>query len=159
MSKPTLFRYLILLVCVLATAACSSIPKKALKPKVELVSVVPLNISVSEQKLRFHLNVTNPNSFELPVESVDFIARFNDTDIASGKSLQSAVIPPNGAATLTLDVTAGIDRLASTLQTLLQGEQLNLNYELTGSVKIEDWATPIPFNVIGAMDPDKAFKS
>lgn len=158
MSKLNISRYLLVLLCVLSIG-CASIPKKAEKPTVELVSVVPLNISLSEQKLRFHLNVTNPNQFELPVESIDFIARFNDTDIASGKSLQSTVVPANGKATLTLDVTAGIDRLASTLQTLLQGEQLNLNYELNGSVKIEDWATPIPFNVIGAMDVDKASKS
>lgn len=154
-SKPVLF----VLAMYLLLGACSSIPKKALKPQIELVNIIPLNISLSEQKLRFNLNVVNPNSFELPVESVDFIARFNDTDIASGKSQQSAIIPANGEALLALDVTAGIDRLASTLQTLLQGQQLNLNYELKGSVKIEDWATPIPFNVIGELDAAEAFKS
>lgn len=158
MSKLTISRYFIAALC-LMVGACSSIPKKAVKPQIELVSVIPLNISLSEQKLRFNLNVVNPNDFELPVESVDFIARFNNTDIASGKSNQSAVIPPNGEASLALDVTAGIDRLASTLQTLLQGDQLNLNYELKGSVKIENWATPIPFNVIGELDAEEAFKS
>ena len=149
--------FVFVLLCAI-TAACSSIPKKAQKPTVELVSVVPLNISLSEQKLRFELNVANPNSFELPVESVNFIARFNKTDIASGKSKQSTVIPANGEALLTLDVTAGIDRLASTLQTLLQGQSLDLNYELNGSVQIENWTTPIPFNVTGTMD-EKSFKS
>ncbi len=158
MSKNLTRRFVIVSLCLLA-GACASIPKKALKPKVELVSVVPLNISLSEQKLRFNLNVVNPNSFELPVESVDFIARFNDTDIASGKSQQATVIPANGQAPLVLDVTAGIDRLTSTLQTLLQGQQLNLNYELAGSVKIENWATPIPFNVSGMMDADKNAES
>ncbi len=151
------FPLLLVLLCAF-TAACSSIPKRALKPTIELVSVVPLNISLSEQKLRFELNVGNPNSFELPVESVDFIARFNNTDIASGKSNQSTVIPANGEAILTLDVTAGIDRLASTLQTLLQGQTLDLNYELNGSVQIENWTTPIPFNVSGTMD-EKSLKS
>jgi len=157
-SKKTISIFLCLTVC-LILSACASLPQKALKPEVELVSVIPLNISLSEQKLRFNLNVTNPNSFELPVESVDFIARFNDTDIASGKSHQTAVIPANGKAVLILDVTAGIDRLASTLQTLLQGDDLNLNYELTGSVTIEDWSSPIPFNVVGAMSAKDAFKS
>lgn len=152
------FNVILLLLCI-AVSACSSIPKKTLKPTVELVSVLPLNISLSEQKLRFELKVTNPNSFELPVESVNFIARFNNTDIASGKSKQSTVIPALGDALLTLDVTAGIDRLASTLQTLLQGQSLNLNYELTGSVQIENWKTPIPFNVMGEMDPEKALES
>lgn len=140
----------------LALGACSTITTKPLKPTIELVSVVPLNINLSEQQLRFALKVTNPNSFDLPVESVNFIARFNDADIASGKSNHSTVIPANGDALLTLDVTAGIDRLMNTLQTLLQGETLNLNYELAGSVQIENWSTPIPFDVTGAMDLDKA---
>ena len=139
--------------------ACSSIPKKAVKPTIELVSVLPQNISLSEQKLRFKLRITNPNSFELPVESVDFVARFNDTDIASGKSHRSTIIPALGDALLTLDVTASIDRLTSTLQTLLEGKTLNLNYEVTGSVKIENWYTPIPFNVVGKMGAVQALES
>ena len=146
----------ILTLLLLFTAACSTITTKPLKPTIELVSVVPLNINLSEQQLRFALKITNPNSFDLPVESVDFIARFNDAHIASGKSNHSTIVPANSDALLTLDVTAGIDRLMTTLQTLLQGETLNLNYELAGSVQIENWSTPIPFDVIGAMDLDKA---
>lgn len=146
----------ILSLLLLALSACSTITTKPLKPSVELVSVIPLNINLSEQKLRFTLKVTNPNSFELPVESVDFIARFNDADIASGKSKHNTVIPANGDALLTLDVTAGIDRLVTTLQTLLQGDTLNLNYDLAGSVQIENWSTPIPFDVTGLMNLDKA---
>ena len=147
---------IILSLLLLALSACSTITTKPLKPSVELVSVIPLNINLSEQKLRFTLKVTNPNSFELPVESVDFIARFNDADIASGKSKHNTVIPANGDALLTLDVTAGIDRLVTTLQTLLQGDTLNLNYDLAGSVQIENWSTPIPFDVTGLMNLDKA---
>lgn len=145
---------IVLIVLCSVLNACTSLPKRAAKPTVELVSVIPLNISLSEQKLRFELNITNPNDFELPVEAVDFIARFNNTDIASGKSKQSTRIPPNGSGLLILDVTAGIDRLASTLQTLLLGEQLDLQYELSGSVQIENWSTAVPFNVTGELDPE-----
>lgn len=142
----------------IAISACSTLTTKPLKPTIELVSVVPLNISLSQQQLRFALKVINPNSFQLPVESVNFIARFNNADIASGKSNHSTVIPANGAALLTLDVTAGIDRLMTTLQTLLQGQTLDMNYELVGSVKIENWAAPIPFDVSGEMDIEKAIE-
>lgn len=142
----------------IAISACSTITTKPLKPTIELVSVVPLNVSLSEQQLRFALKVINPNSFQLPVESVNFIARFNDADIASGKSNHSTVIPANGEALLTLDVTAGIDRLMATLQTLLEGQNLNMNYELAGSVQIKNWATPVPFDVSGEMDVEKAFE-
>ena len=84
------------------------LPSKPLKPTIELIDVRPLNVSLTEQKLRFTLKVTNPNSFELPVESIDFIARFNGSDIANGKSKQAVSIPANSDGKLTLDVTAGL---------------------------------------------------
>jgi len=140
------------LIVVLQLNACSSLTKKPQKPSVELVQVKPLNISMAEQKLRFVLKVTNPNSFDMPVETIDFIARFNDTQIASGKSNQSVTIKANSDALLSLDVTAGLNRLVSTLQTLIEGESLNLDYELSGKVEVANWPTPIPFDVIGAMD-------
>ena len=143
---------LLLITTVLWISACSILPSKPIKPEIELVSVRPLNVSLTEQKLRFTLNVNNPNNFELPVETINFIARFNGTNIANGKSNQAVSIPANSDGKLTLDVTAGVDRLVSTLSTLLEGQKLNLDYELTGSVRIENWSTPIPFDVVGAMN-------
>lgn len=154
-----ILRLAITLTLLIFVCACASFPQNLQKPKVKLINIIPLNVSVSEQKLRFTLDLTNPNDVDLPVESIDFIARFNDTNIASGKSTQSTILPANGKASLSLDVTAGIDRLTSTLQTLLQGEQLNFNYELKGSVKIQNWAIPVPFNVTGVMNAQDGTKS
>jgi len=146
--------WLFILPALLVLTACASIVPKPVKPTVELVSIKPLNVSLTEQKLRFDLKVVNPNSFELPIETVDFIAKFNDTNIASGKSNQAITVAANSEAIVSLDVTAGLDRLAGTLQTLLKGESLNLDYQLTGNVEIATWPRPIPFDVIGAMDLD-----
>ena len=140
---------------VLTLASCttlSALTSKPIKPVIELVKVRPLNISLTEQKLRFELRVINPNAFDMPVESVDFIARFNDTNIASGKSNQAVTIAANSEALLSLDVTAGLDRLANTLKTLLEGNTLDLNYELSGNVKVSNWPGRIPFDVVGAID-------
>ena len=132
--------------------ACALLPDKPAQPDIELVNVRPLNVSVTQQKLRFTLRVSNPNNFELPVESIDFIARFNGSNIANGKSTQTVSIPANSDGELTLDVTAGLDRLVTTLRTLLEGQTLNLDYELEGTVKIENWSSPVPFDVVGAMN-------
>lgn len=137
---------------VLFVFSCASVATKPVKPTIELVSVKPLNISLSEQKIRFELKVINPNGFDLPIENVNFVARFNDTNIANGKSNQSVTIGANSEAQLSLDVTAGLDRLAGTLNTLLQGKPLNLDYELSGTVQVGSWPEPIPFDVTGAMD-------
>ncbi len=143
---------LAIIVAMVTLSACASVVTKPAKPKIELVSIKPLNINAAEQKLRFQLRVINPNSFDIPVEAINFIARFNNTNIANGKSFQSVVIPANSEALLSLDVTAGLSRLASTLGTLLQGKSLNLDYELSGTVQVETWPTPIPFDVVGVMD-------
>ena len=150
----TRLSFLFFLPFLLVLSACASIVPKPVKPTIELISVKPLNVSLSEQKLRFGLRVVNPNGFEMPIETVDFIAKFNDITIASGKSNQAVTIPANGDAILSLDVTAGLDRLTSTLQTLLKGESLNLDYQLKGHVEVSTWPKPIPFDVVGAMDSD-----
>lgn len=136
---------------VVTLTGCASIVSKPLKPTIELISVQPLNASLSEQKLRFNLKVTNPNSFNLPVEAINFVARFNNTNIANGKSNQAVTIPANGDAMLALDVTAGLNRLTSALSTLLGGDT-NLEYELKGTVEVATWPRPIPFDVVGATD-------
>jgi len=147
-----LCRFFILIIS-LSLSACASVVTKPAKPIIELVSVEPLNISVKEQKLRFELKVINPNAFDMPVESVDFVARFNNTNIANGKSNQSVTIGANSEARLSLDVTATLDKLASTLSTLIKGNSANLlEYELSGTVKVTTWPKPIPFDVVGAMD-------
>lgn len=144
------------LLCILAVtvlvSGCASVMSKPVKPTIELVSVKPLNINLSEQRLRFALKITNPNAFDLPIEAVDFVARFNGADVANGKSNQAVTVPANDAAIMSLDVTAGLERLTDTLSTLLQGKALNLDYELTGAVKVDNWPKPIPFDVTGAMD-------
>lgn len=143
---------LLLLITSSVLGGCASVITKPVKPTIELVSVRPLNVNVTEQKLRFQLKVVNPNSFDIPVEAINFVARFNDTNIANGKSNQAVTVPANSEAMLSLDVTAGLNRLASTLNTLLQGKSLNLDYELTGTVQVTTWPDPIPFDVTGAMD-------
>ncbi len=140
------------LILFLSLSACASLATKPVKPIIKLISVKPLNISATEQKLRFELNVINPNAFDMPVESVDFVARFNNTNIANGKSNQSVIIGANSEARLSLDVTASLDRLTSSLGKLISGKSLNLEYELTGTVKVATWPKPIPFDVTGAMD-------
>ena len=119
MRTTRLSRFFILIIF-LSLSACASVITKPQKPIIRLVNVKPLNISVSEQKLRFELKVINPNAFDMPVESVDFVARFNDTNIANGKSNQSVVIGANSEARLSLDVTASLNKLAGTLNTLIQ---------------------------------------
>ena len=94
-----------LMIVLLALSACASIIAKPIKPTIELVSVKPLNVSLTSQKLRFDLRVVNPNAFDMPIEAVDFIARFNDTNIASGKSNQAVTIAANSEAIVSLDVT------------------------------------------------------
>lgn len=135
--------------------ACATLGPKLIKPTVSLVDVTPLNLNLSSQQLRFKLRVRNPNSFELPLETVNFVARFNDSDVASGKSYQSAVIPAHSAAEISIDVTAGIHQIAESLKGLLQGTDIAISYQVSGAIQIANWNRAFPFSVDGIVAIDE----
>ncbi len=138
-------------------SACATFGPKLIKPSVSLVDVTPLNLNLSSQQLRFKLKIDNPNPFELPLETVNFVARFNDSDVASGRSYQATTIPPHQSGEMTIDVTAGIHQIAESLKGLLRAADLSISYELSGAIKIANWNRTIPFDVNGTVDIDETF--
>ncbi|MCB1754550.1 MAG: LEA type 2 family protein [Gammaproteobacteria bacterium] len=134
--------------------ACSSLPLT--KPEAPIVSVAdvrPLNLSFTEQRLAFTLRVENPNAYDLPLEGLDFIASFAGHEIATGESHQEVTIPAKGEAMLEVEVKAGVDKLISQFQSMLNAQEINLDYGVKGRVKLANWPSRIPFDVKGEIAP------
>ncbi len=148
----------ILFICVsFLLAACSSLPLKKPKPPiVSVVSVLPLNLSFTKQKLAFTLKVKNPNPYDVPLQSIEFIASFADQEMASGESHKEVSLPANGEALVEVDVTIGIDKFLSRIQSMMSSKKYNLNYVVEGKVKLANWPVLIPFDVVGEVEPPKA---
>lgn len=144
-----------ILIVICLPGGCATFGAKLIKPRVTLVDVKPLNMDLSKQRLRFTLQIDNPNDFELPLRAVNFVAKFNDDDVASGKSHQSSVIPALGSGTLAIDVTAGIDQITNSLKDLWKQPVLKLSYQVSGGIQIANWNTSIPFDINGIVDITK----
>lgn len=143
-----------LLACIGSSlSACSSIPRsKPEAPTVTVTDVYPVSISITKQTIGLTLRVANPNSFDLPMQSLSFNAHFSGERFAQGQSVNKVVIPAEGEAELDVEVTAGLARIANQIKNLLNSENPELKYDVTGLVKLSNWPKSIPFNVEGTLE-------
>ncbi len=145
----------LMLCCLLSllVSACASIPtSKPIAPKVTVASVVPKNLSLSGTKLLFTLDVANPNSYDLPMEQLEFAASFDNQKIANGTSEKAVTIPANGQAQVEVVVVAKLSKFFGQLRSMLSSQDFSLDYQVTGFVKLANWPLKIPFNVVGEID-------
>lgn len=143
----------LLLVSVLLFSGCASLPtNKPIAPSVVVESVRPLNLSLSGQKLEFRLRIDNPNGFDLPVEGLKFAAKLGGDKIADGISNERVTVPANSDAILQVEVKAGLGKVLNRLRDMLKGDDVKLDYDVSGTVKLATWPTAIPFNVDGELE-------
>jgi len=152
-----LFRFLVLSIALVSIfgqlVACSTIPlSKPLSPNVTVAGVRPIKLSLTSQTIGLTLRVENPNGFDLPMQSLTFNARFAGKQFAQGNSVDKVVIPANGTALLDVEVKTGLGKLATQLRSMLNDNNTELNYDVTGLVKLSNWPKAIPFNVEGEID-------
>ena len=149
--------FLLLTLIALFIASCSSIPThKPIAPEVSIANVQPLNLSLSGQKLLFTLRVKNPNAYDLPMQSLSFIASLAGEEIATGSSTGRATIPAKGEALVDISVVAGLKTIAKQLKSITNaasGSDFNLDYGVKGVVKLSNWPTAIPFKHSGDAAP------
>lgn len=156
MKKSIRIQLLLTGITLLLLASCSSIPtSKPLAPKVTVAGVTPLNLSLTDTKLNFTLRVENPNTYDLPLQNLEFAAFFAGKQIATGLTNEAVTIPANGEAMMDIAVTAGLSKIFGQLKSMLEEQQFDLNYNVVGKVKLKNWPTRIPFNVEGEFEqPD-----
>ncbi len=133
--------------------ACAAVPlSKPIAPTVSVAAVKPLNFSLTSQKLAFTLRVNNPNSFDLPMESLTFSANLGGEHLAQGSSVNKVTIPAKGEAMLNVTVEAGLSKIINKLDAILKQQATELDYDVTGVVKLANWPANIPFNVEGELE-------
>ena len=121
-------------------------------PKVSVVSVRPLNLSLSRQQLLFRLHVANPNPFPVELQSLDFTASFAGEEIAEGLSNDEVTLPARGEALMDVEVDAGFDRVLERFRRMIERRELALDYAVEGHVKLANWPRRIPFDVDGELE-------
>jgi len=149
MSLHTVCRFLIVAAS-LSFSACSNIPTSTpIAPTVKLKSVDPVKLGFREQELAFLLDVNNPNSYDLSIQSLSFIAKLEDNEVARGLSTDRVTLPALGNTVVEIIVSTRIDRVLARLLLLANPEKDSVNYDISGFVKLTNWPLRIPFNVVG----------
>ena len=135
---------------------CSSLPlSKPKPPVVSIASVVPLNLSLTSQKLSFKLKVFNPNPYSVPLESLDFTASLMGKEMATGNSDQKVTLPANGYEFVDVEVAVGINKLLGQVKSFFDSPDMKMGYKINGFVKVANWPRKIPFDVDGAIKTDE----
>jgi len=143
------------LLCLLCgvLSSCSTLSSiKPQSPSITVADVRPLSLSLTTQTIGLSLRVANPNNFDLPMQSLTFLAHFSGQQFAKGHSVNNVIIPANGEALLEVEVEAGLVKLANQLKSMLDTENAELNYDVSGVVKLANWPKAIPFNVEGELE-------
>jgi LEA14-like dessication related protein len=153
MKRQYCSRYLLLiLIQSLLLWGCASIPaSRPLAPKVSIESVKAVKLSLKSQELAFQLKVSNPNDYDLPLQSLSFIAAVDATEVARGMSNERVNIPANDEAMLEVRVSTSINKLLGRLLLSTNSQDKNIVYDVKGFVKLSNWPARIPFNVDGSV--------
>ncbi|MFK7852465.1 MAG: LEA type 2 family protein [Granulosicoccus sp.] len=145
--------YLVLALLTIGLAACSSIPThKPIAPTVEIESIKPIKLRLNRQDLAFKLKVSNPNEYDLPLQSLSFIASVDGSQIAAGNSDERITIPAQQDAIVEVMVSTRINKLLGQLLLFSTSDQQEVDYQVEGFVKLANWPARIPFNMDGALE-------
>lgn len=142
-----------LILLTLSMIACSTIPThKPIAPTVEIESVKAIKIKLTRQELEFSLKVTNPNAYDLPLQSLSFVASVDGSQMAQGISDERVTLPAKQDAVVKVRVNTRLNKLIGRLLLFSTSDQEEVDYRVTGFVKLANWPARIPFNVDGALE-------
>ncbi len=146
-------RLLSVAVVAVLLSGCAGLSKKPEAPKLSVLSVKPIGLNLKSQVFRFNLNAFNPNSFKLPLQKIDFVARFSGIDVGEGSTTDGVTLSPNGDTAFSMDVATDLSKLVTNFGDLFKAKGLNFDYELDGKMRFIDSSLfsglAVPFKLNG----------
>ena len=139
--------------CIVALlTACAGMGKYRESPRVSLVSIEPLDMTLLEQRYALELRILNPNTVDIPVSGLDYSIEINRREFAYGVSRQAVTIPAHGEAVLEVEVVSTLLGMLRQLQTLQQEKSQVLDYRLSGKISLADSPLRLPFDYSGELN-------
>lgn len=124
-------KWLTALAVVLSLAACTP-SEFAEPPEVVLLSMVPVDVSLMEQRLAVTLRVRNPNNTAMSIDGMRFAIDINGKTFAKGTSDKTVTVPRLGETEV-----AGVAHVSTTdlmRQMLGVPDAKGVEYRLSGSL-------------------------
>ena len=124
--------------CFLTINACSSnsvgIKGIAEPPSISVQNVNFERFTWQGGEAIFTLNLSNPNSFPLPLTGVDYALALNGAEVGKGSREQSLQIPPKQSKLVEFPLRLRFVNMANVLPGLIR--QGTMRYDLRGSVHL-----------------------
>lgn len=135
--------YLLLLAT--ALGGCATLTGLNETPRVSLVSIAPVDIHLLEQRFRVTLRVQNPNDRMITIRGLDYEIVMNDKIFAQGVSGKPVPVPAFGESLAEVEVVSSLERVIEQLDAFGKREKPEIDYALSGHVRIDGVPFPIPF--------------
>jgi LEA14-like dessication related protein len=142
---------LTVVVCVLL-ASCASLGGYREKPRVSLIGIQPLGMTLLEQRYLLALRILNPNDVEIPISGMSYSVEINDREFAYGVSRQAVTIPALGEAVVEVEVVSSLLDMLRQLQSLDDARQSRLDYRISGGLSLANRRAKLPFDYSGTLD-------
>jgi LEA14-like dessication related protein len=139
------------LLAALLLGACAGLSSYPEQPRVSLVSIQPLDMTLLEQRYGLQLRILNPNDSAIPVEGLNYSLEINGREFAYGVSRQAVTIPPFGEALLDVDVVSNLLNVLQQMQELGEERQDTLAYRLSGKLSLSNSLVKLPFDYHGEL--------
>lgn len=146
-----------LILALAGLAGCTSIPEGAVtRPVVELRDIQVLGLGFSAQTFLLTFDVSNPNPFPLPLNSIRYGLKLDGQLFASGETPCDLSIPAAGQSDFSISVELDLLSTAPQLLTLVRdGRRSEIPYELKGEFGIDVPFVPtISYRTDGAIRLD-----
>lgn len=130
------------MVCTLA--ACGTLQQElqnyVKKPEVTYQSIAVGKASMDLIELTPTFNVTNPNGFPIPVDTVSYALSLNNKQMLEGETKEIGTLPANGDKDVTLAIALTKETLSSLQQLLFKDKKID--YQIQGDVTAAGIAIP-----------------
>ena len=133
-------------ICLLA--ACAGPVTLVDSPSIRLTRIDSGHLSFNRQTFVLGFDISNPNSFPLPVRVLNYDVQIADQEFASGKTESAFTVPANGDSSFAISVDLDMMQQASSIASLLRaGSQGQVPYELNGSLTVDiPFTRAVPFS-------------
>lgn len=137
----------ILLGAISLLSGCAAVPNVIAPPSISVQDVSLQNLSLTQGVALVGLQVTNPNTFPIPLEGIQYNLRLNGTQVASGDQRQSMYLQPNRPTPVQIPVQLQLATLMQLAPVLWQNRAAQ--YQLDGAVRLP--FISVPFQRQGAI--------
>lgn len=151
-TRSALNSMLIITCAAVLLTACAGLGAYREAPRVSLLSIEPLDMTLLEQRYALELRIMNPNTADIPLAGLDYTIEINQREFAYGVSRQQVTIPAFGEAVLQVEVVSSLLSVLSQLHSLQEDKQEALQYRLSGKLSLANSSLRLPFDYSGELN-------